>query len=214
MKPDQLKPKPGYFEQLGLGFEEEETSQTGFVSPDEARQRSEAAKKALQATGREVDHPGWIAQYQTLLDEGWPWRIAAYVAWAASPKRHRWPETQGDLATQVLGLTGPRQIHTWRKKYPEIDEVIGVLQAAPMLERRADAIAALVESASNPDHRNNPDRKLYFEMTGDWQPHVKVDVGRAGEVEDLSGVSEQELARLERAAKRRLEEGEESDGEE
>lgn len=199
MRIEDLKPKAGFFEQLALGLElDAEAAQGRLVTPDEARRRSEAAKRALEATGRKVDHPGWYGQYQHLLDEGWPWRVACYIAWAASPKRDRWPETQAELATEILGLTSPRQIHTWRKKYPEIDEVISVLQAAPMLERRADAIAALVESASNPDHRSNPDRRLYFEMTGDYIPRQKVEV-RRDEVEDLSELSEEELARMARS---------------
>ncbi len=117
------------------------------------------------------------------------------MAWAASPKNSRWPRTQNELARDVLGLTSDRVIATWRKKYSDIDGAISLLQAAPMLAHRADVIAALVESASQADHRSNPDRKLFFEMTGDYVPHSKVDVRDTTDLEEdgLGGLSEEEL---------------------
>jgi hypothetical protein len=100
-------------------------------------------------------------------------------------------------------------IATWRKKSPDIDAMISLLQSAPMMEHRADVIKALVESASSSDHRSNPDRKLYFEMTGDFIPRQRVDL-RAGEESDVSSYTLEELKQMaERAkAKRAKENGE------
>lgn len=187
---------PRMLRQLGLGLELEEPQPSTYVSPDEAARRNEAARQALEVVGQQGEVPEWMANYQRLLDLGWPWRVACYIAWAASPKRERWPKTQELLATEVLGLTSARQINTWREKNPAIDQVVAVMQAAPLLDHRADIYKALVEAASNSDHRNNPDRKLALEILGDYVPRQKVDVRRPGEVDDLSQLSDEELITL------------------
>jgi hypothetical protein len=191
---------------LGLDLAEVDLSESGWVSPEEARLRSTAARTALNLAA-ESSNPGWFEAYETLLAAKWPWRVACYIAWAASPKIARWPETQMKLATEVLGLTSDRQITTWRKRNPAIDDVIGMMQAAPLMEHRADVLRALAVSASDPDHRNNPDRKLFLEMTGDFVPHQRVDIRREN-VDDLSQMSEEDLERMARLAVKR------SDGEE
>jgi len=186
-----------YLEQLALGLEvdDQERSDNGFVSPDEARRRSMTARQALGLSGEE-EPPQWFEQYQSLLAAGWPWRIACYIAWSASPKMNRWPRTQEELAREILGLTSDRQIGTWRKRNPAIDEVIALMQAAPLMERRADVFRALAISASDPDHRSNPDRKLFLELIGDYVPRTRVDVKRNIEMDDLSQVPEEELRKL------------------
>jgi hypothetical protein len=194
--------------QLSLGLEVDDVGDEALaatISVDEARLRSETARVALrtrfdeaaaqrQAQGVEIGD--WTEQYFKLLDAGFPWRVACYIAWAASPKRNRWPKTQDELAHQVLGLTSDRVIGTWRKKNAAIDQTVSLLQAAPLLEHRADLFAALAVSASDPDHRHNPDRKLMAEMLGDYTPRQKVEVGRSGEAVDLGTLSDAELDQL------------------
>ena len=190
MKEKQINPPPGFFEQLALNLEiEEEPAAPGSnpPSPEEARLRSEAARQLLEAGGNV-----WMAEYQQLRDAGWPWRVAAYIAWAASPRIGRKPDTLADLATNVLGLTGPRQIHHWRETNPSINDVVATLQAAPLMEHRRDVMQALVTSASSSDHRSNPDRKLFLEITGDYTPKIKVD-GNLRDTRDLSAMTEAEL---------------------
>lgn len=186
-----------YFEQLALGLDLEanERSNDGYVSPDEARRRSVTARQALNLAGM-GEPPQWFEQYQALLTAGWPWRVACYIAWASSPKGNRWPKTQEELAREILGLTSDRQIGTWRKRNPSIDEVISIMQAAPLMEKRADVFQALATSASDPDHRSNPDRKLYLELIGDYVPRTRVDVKRPGDLDDLSQMPEDELRKL------------------
>lgn len=121
---------------------------------------------------------GWSDDFYFLLDHGWPWRVAAYIAWAGSPKVGRWPKTQEELANQVLGLTSDRQISGWRKDNPAIDEMIGMMQAMPLLDHRRDMFEALVTSASNPSSKGAQDRKTAFTMTNDYVPHQKVDIER------------------------------------
>ena len=187
-------------EQLALGLEVEETPEadeaTGHIpTPDEARLRSETARAALEIAGTQ-SAPAWLETYHRLLDTGWPWRVACYIAWAASPKIRRQPATQQELAIRVLGLTSDRQIATWRKRNPTIDQAIAMMQAAPLMDHRADVFAALAAAASDPDHRSNPDRKLFLSMTGDYTERIRIDDRRTEGLDDLSNYSEAELAQM------------------
>ncbi len=178
-------------EQFGALIQDAEDLRGGkALSAQEVRERSLAARMALNermaaplsdppaakaASPRTEEHgsggqesaPTWAECYHRLINAGWPWRMAAFVAWASMPKAARWPETQEKLATEVLGLTSDRQIATWRKKNPAIDQMIADLQADELLEARADVFDALKNSASTPDYKHAPDRRMYLEMTGD-----------------------------------------------
>lgn len=206
MDPKQLKPQPGYFEQLALGLVLEEEALTPGnhpPSPEEARLRSETARQMLEEGDSSGAPPrgarsAWMEDYLRLQDAGWPWRVAAYIAWASSPKISRQPGTIAELARNVLGLTGPRQIHHWRETNPAIDEVVTVLQAAPLMAHRRDVFEALAKSAADSDHRSNPDRKLFLEITGDYVPKSKVAIER--DAEDLSQYSDAELDELAKRA--------------
>jgi hypothetical protein len=117
--------------------------------------------------------PAYYEVYLDLRDGGWPPRIAAYIAWASSPRQNRWPKTQDELAL-LLGLTSDRQFTKWRRANKAIDDLIAKLQIEPLLKHRADVFTALITSASTPDYKNQPDRKLYLEITGDHVPTTKV----------------------------------------
>ena len=190
--------------QLALDLDLEEVDGDIAISPEEAVRRSETARLALkerlikyQTTlekarvefdvlradlgGSRVDVKnviGWADEYYRLQDYGWPWRVAAYIAWASSPKAGRYPRTQEELSTTILGLTSDRQISTWRRKNPAIDETIGLMQAAPLMDHRRDAFEALAESAADPSFHNAQDRKTFFVMTTDYVPHQRVDIER------------------------------------
>ena len=116
----------------------------------------------------------WMSEYMKLREGGWHWRVAAYIAWASSPRKSRVPNTQDELAQQYLGLTSDRAIATWRKKNPVIDEMVSVLQSAPLWDHRADVFAALVENATTADYKTHNDRKLLLEITGDYTPSAKL----------------------------------------
>ena len=185
-KPDwaELQQRP-----LGLDIDEVEP---GIITPDEARMRSEAARTLFD----DAEHkPDWFSRYAELRAAGWNWRVAAYIAWASCPRRDRIPASQELLATQVLGLTSDRQIWTWRTKNPAIDETIGLLQAAPLFEHRADILRALIDSATNADYKHHQDRKIALEMLGDYVPRLRLDDERRP-LTDLDQTSEEELMRL------------------
>lgn len=166
-------------ENFALGVSSaEEADGAGVLSVVDVRAREQAFYRTLVASqkiaeGEEI--PSWAEDYERMLSAGMRPRLAAYIAWATMPKKYRFPETQAEFATQVLGLTSDRAISTWRKRFPEIDVMISELQAEKMLEFRPGAFRALGEVASDPSYRANPDRRLFFEMTRDYTPRTKVE---------------------------------------
>ena len=176
------------------------------LSVDEVRMRSEAALSALAALrvrdddGREKS-PRWMELYRRLHEGGWPWRVAVYIAWAAQPRKYRWPETQELLATQCLGLTSDRAISTWRKRNPAVDNTVGMLQGALIYDALPDAYDAMIEVATEADYKGHSDRKLMFEMAGVYTPRISAELRRRGlTVDDLAEMSDDELEAIAAAA--------------
>jgi len=174
--------------------------------------------KVIQVGFREVA-PRWMDLYKRLVEGGWKWRVAVYIAWAAQPKKYRWPENQEELATRCLGLTTDRAIATWRKKNPSIDETISVLQGAIIFDALPDAMNAMVEVASQSDYKGHQDRKLMFEMTGIYTPSSKITAEMAKKLvnsnaDDLEDLSDEDLRRIENLAHTARENKERKDTEE
>jgi hypothetical protein len=141
-------------------------------TPGQAASRSayEQFQAVLAETAKEpvvAVELGWRRDYLMLRGEGWDWRRAAYIAWAASPANGRWPPTQAELATHVLGLKSDRVVRKWRDDNSKIDERVAALQVEPLFKHRRDAIDALVRVACDPDPKCHADRELFFQMTGD-----------------------------------------------
>lgn len=136
----------------------------------EATQGQKESRRSYQELQERLGEFGWWQDYLALRQQGWDWRKAVFIAWAASPVNGRSPETQAELATQVLGLRNDRTIRKWREKQPEIDHAIAACQAAPLLRHRRDIFDALVTSARDPDFRHHSDRKLALELLGDYKP--------------------------------------------
>jgi len=207
------------------------------IPPNDEGMTSEAALAALSALrvkepnyidgidgkpvlmGEREAAPRWMDLYKRLVDGGWKWRVAVYIAWAAQPKKYRWPETQEELATKCLGLTSDRAIATWRKKNPSIDETISVLQGAIIFDALPDAMNAMVEVASEADYKGHQDRKLLFEMAGVYTPSSKITAEMAKKLvnsspDDLEDLSDEELRRIEKTAHDARERKENKEGEE
>lgn len=185
--------KPDY--QLSFALDLPEEDDKSYLSADEMRLRSETARAALE--GR--DDLEWIEEYQRLRNGGWPWRVAAYIAWASQPRNRRRPKTQDELARNHLGLTSDRAITTWRQKNPTIDEMVALLQASSLWDFRAEVFQALTVNAIKPDYKTHNDRKLFLELTGDYIPTAKLAAMLAkGNItrEDLSDYSDAELAAM------------------
>lgn len=179
-----------FLRQLALLDMEPET-EAEWETPEQVRERLKAAHLAfLQMEPK----PEWMEEYEELIEAGWGHKVAVYIAWASCPKGKRTPRTIGEVAG-LLGLNSPRVIYQWRKENPVIDETVTLMQAAPLFQHRADVIGALVEAASNGDYKYAPDRRTYFNLTGDLVEGIELRV--KPKVDDLSGLSDEELAVLE-----------------
>lgn len=186
--------KPDYQLSFELDVAEEDSDRSA-LGVEEVRMRSETARQALEG----AQALPWLEEYERLRNGGWPWRVAAYIAWASQPRNKRLPKTQDELARGHLGLTSDRAINTWRKKNPAIDEMTALLQVAPLWDFRADVFDALKENAVKADYKTHNDRKLFLELTGDYIPTAKLAAMLSkGNVtkEDLSAYSDEELAIL------------------
>lgn len=140
------------------------------ISPEEARRISAEARLLFET----MDYVTWMGDYLVLRKEGWPWRVACYIAWASTPRKLRWPSTQEELAS-VLGLKSGRAIHKWRQKNPQIDARVASCGASILMKFRDNVLEALGLSASRSDSKHNSDRRLYLEMTGDYTPRQELE---------------------------------------
>jgi hypothetical protein len=201
-------PKPDFtlasaYRQMALELDLPEV-ESDSVSVEEARRRSETARLALEVRRGKPGTFTWLEDYFALLEGGWPWRQAAYIAWASSPKDGRLPETQDKLAREHLGLSSDRAIATWRSKNPAILDMIAFLQAAPLWEHRADQFKALTEGANRAgeDYKFFNHLKLAMEMRGDYIPKSELEALLRGKTVsgDLADVSSEELRRQARLA--------------
>ncbi|PKN91090.1 MAG: hypothetical protein CVU44_20965 [Chloroflexi bacterium HGW-Chloroflexi-6] len=185
--------KPTYQLMLDLDLPE-----GGEAITDDERIRSEAARSALDSLFGKVGAPRWLDEYLELTRGGWPWRVAAYIAWASTPRVSREPKTQDLLAREYLGLNSDRVISTWRKRNPAIEEMIRQMQASPLFKHRAEIFNALVAVAVKPEYKSHNDRKLAFELMGDYVPASKAFLAMTGKIKgkDLSKLSIDELMEL------------------
>lgn len=181
------------------------------VSQEAARERVEAARHTLEALRGKEGSPPWLEDVFQLMDAGWPLRQAAFIAWASSPKLNREPKSQDELARKYLGLNSDRAISTWRKKNPNIDTVIGLLQSAPLWESRADDFKALELGASKAgeDYKFFPHLKLKLEMRGDYVPKSELEALLKGKAAG-KGAETRSVEELERLAS--YEDGEDGEG--
>lgn len=200
--------KPDYQLLLPLEIEEVSSSEDSALSAEDIRLRSEAARQLFD----EAAFP-WMGEYRKLRDGGWDWRVAAYIAWAASPRDDRTPKTQDELAQGHLGLKSDRAISTWRRRNPAIDEMVALLQSAPLWEHRAEIYRALITVAKSAEYKGHNDRKLALELLGDYMPAAKLEaiLSKSAKGGDVDTDDEESLAKLEREA-RKLSEGK-ADGE-
>ncbi|TXH54652.1 MAG: hypothetical protein E6Q97_10420 [Desulfurellales bacterium] len=137
----------------------------------------------------------WWQEFEEIKEEvqGWKmkapaWKVAAYIAWAASPADGRKPERAEDLA-KVLGLKSARSFRQWRDGGHDpkglIVAEIAARQAGPLMRHRRDLYEAMIASATQPNEKGHNDRKLAFEMLGDYKakPTASVNVGISANVE-------------------------------
>lgn len=133
--------------------------------------------------------------YLTLLEEGYYWRDAALIAWKAMPRKLRIPDTKQELA-DLLGCSA-RTLYRRERKNPIIKQRAIAFGLSALAEKTSDIIQALIESATNPNYKHHPDRKLALEMAGAHRPKQGFILEKEwDEDDDLSDLSEDELRRM------------------
>lgn len=188
-------------ENFGSVFSSADDADGGDHVPSavEIREREMVARLALKDKLSGDDLPSWSDVYHRLLQSGWKWKLAAYAAWASTPKDGRWPKTQEELATQVLGLTSDRVISTWNKKFPTLQQIIFDLSSSELMDARADVFDALKFMAKQRDYKASADRRIYLEMIGAYVPTSKLsaELKRRGiTTDDLADMSDEQLRAL------------------
>lgn len=164
----------------------------------EAQLRSAEARRVFEGCLGEEYQAVDMEEYWRLVGEGWPWRQAVFILWAAMPREQRRPSTQGELATEVLGLASDRVIREWKGENPALDAEVAKVAAGALMRHRPEVYRALIESASNPSPRAHADRKLALELMGDYDPKLGLTLRREEpRAEDLSRLSDEELMALE-----------------
>lgn len=154
----------------------------------ESQLRSREVRRLFEA---QAQAEPWIGDYFDLLAEGWNWRQAVYMLWASQPADQRWPSTQAELATDLLGLRSDRVIRDWREQNPAIDVRIRQLQLSVLTKHRANVLRTLAQMAMEPDYKAHQDRKLFLEMTGDYIPKsARLNIGLPLSAEDISEADE------------------------
>lgn len=133
-----------------------------------------ASRMGYAQVDEKVKGKPWMNDYYYLLDQGLEWRTALYIAWKSCPVSVREPKTQEQLAKDYLNLRSDRVIRKWRALNPKIDQYIAQMKAAPLMRYRGQVFLALAETASLITPDANSDRRLFFEMTGDYTPKSKV----------------------------------------
>lgn len=145
----------------------------------------------------------WAGTYQALLAEGWAWRKAAYIAWAAVPADRRVPKNivtgvdgQPGFAN-IIGLRDGSSISKWRLQNPAIDLSVRKLQMSLLSEATPAIMDALIKSASTDSYKNAPDRKLALEIAGVYTPKSIMGLhdASAGEQASTERLSDEDLAR-------------------
>jgi hypothetical protein len=193
--------QPEYQLKLGLDLPEE-APVSQVLSAEDVRIRSEAARAQLEGGELwqvnplgEKHVPGWYEHYLKLIYGGWPWRVAVLIAWLSMPKP-RWPATQQQLATQVLGLASDRQISVWMAKNPAIAAQVRDVQFALVWNELGDVLAAGVTVAKTLDYKGRGDREMIYKMAGLLSDKTEVEVfDKSGNV-DLSKLSFAEKLKL------------------
>lgn len=159
------------FEEIEAGgpFEAASAFPASENVPGQAASRA-AYRKLFEE--RQKDCPWWQA-YLELRHEGWDWRKAAFIAWSAMPASKRWPETQQELATKILGLRGDRVLRKWLANNPEMRARIETAMLAPLAAHLPDVIQAWVEVAKTPDPAAHKDRITYLQKMKVYTPPAK-----------------------------------------
>ncbi len=166
-------------------------------------------KEVMEAEFILKSRANWSRDYLDLVEAGWKWEKAAYIAWASAPKKLRKPEFLYQFA-ELIGANR-KTIYRWKEDFA-MNMIIRERILSPLLDHRRDVIDALVESATNPDARNYSDRKMFLEITEIYVPgKVLLDQVRGEGPGFIENKSDEELEKIILNESNRLPDEERSD---
>lgn len=175
--------------------------QTAFAFGFEKVEEIERGPDSLKEIG--------VSAYQELFQifkrQGWRWQKAAYMAWRASPRDSRYPDTQAELAN-ILGYTSDRNFRVWLNKPdqgPLMEQLIATAACDVLEANKADVDYVTIEQAKALNSTVSQ-RELFYKRRSDALEEKLRVVQQESEQDDLSNLSddelEAELERLERVA--------------
>lgn len=182
------------------GFEDLVSDEEG-ISYEEAQQLSrDALDEFEQALDDRPECAPLREPFLEMLEQGWGWRKALYIAWAQLPLAVRWPKTQDELAV-IMGLRSARTIRKWREKNPGIDLLVkramGARAASRVSELTANILTRTYQVGMTHDYKGHKDRRLWLEADGLLQQKVDVTLTSAVSADEMAAM--QDRAREEAA---------------
>lgn len=186
------------------GFEDL-VSEDEEISYEEAQALSrDALEEFEQALDNRPECGPLRDPFLEMLEQGWGWRKALYIAWAQLPLAVRWPRTQDELAV-IMGLRSARTIRKWREKNPGIDLLVkramGARAAGRVSELTANILSRTYQVGMIHDYKGHKDRRLWLEADGLLKQQVDVTLTSAVSADEMAALQDQareEAAEFER----------------
>lgn len=176
------------------GFEDLVSEDEG-ISYEEAQQLSrDALEEFEQALDDRAECAPLSDPFLELLEQGWDWRKALYIAWAQLPLAVRWPKTQEELAV-IMGLRSARTIRKWRERNPGIDLLVkramGARAASRVSELTANILTRTYQVGMTHDYKGHKDRRLWLEADGLLKQQVDVTLTSAVSADEMAAMQDQ-----------------------
>lgn len=142
----------------------------------------------------EVGVSGYQELFSRLVEQGWHWKKAAFMAWRAAPRDSRQPSTQGELA-EMLGYKGDKIFRVWLNKPEQGPLMLRIIEQSPKLifqTHLADVDWVTIQQAKNPESATSQ-RELFYKRYRELVGETPAAGSQAGD--DLDGLSDDELGR-------------------
>lgn len=164
------------------------------VEPETSIDQRHTLERLIFEETLEKHNIPWRDEYAVLIEAGWVWRKAVVIIWLGLPRDQRVPETKQELA-QLLGMTTTKTIVKYERD-PAVQAQVMARAAASLMQHAAEVDAALIKSATDPDYKNNQDRKTYYQLTGRLREVHDVNVAQKPDEAAVRQMSEAELLAL------------------
>lgn len=142
----------------------------------------------------EVGVSGYQELFTRLVEQGWHWKKAAFMAWRAAPRDSRQPARQDDLA-RMLGYQGDKIFRVWLNKPEQGPLMLRIIEQSPKLifqSHLADVDWVTIQQAKNPESGTSQ-RELFYKRYRELVGETPAAGGQAGD--ELDGLSDDELGR-------------------